>query len=314
MTQTAMKKTPSWKPRILRNDDSQQQPRLKPKFQPGDAQTLVDFDQLFKQHLAAWFEKNQHRYTDMDAMEAEMPEEYLRWLQKPNAGLNGIAPQAYFDHLSPQALTWQMLRYVQSGVSLPDPLLERIVALGRAEPLIEAMQNGDEEVRVLCVNLLEEMQAVHPVDLYIRWILDMHPGDAAADAAAEKLYDPAVAPDAMGKLLAALQDAPSLHSQDCLLDILSHYPPHELVMARLLRSFELRRDKAALYASLLGRYGQDEAIPVLVAALDWREINYLDYLEIRNAVESLGGTVRHSREFSGDPYYETLKNLEETEA
>lgn len=309
-----MKKTPSWKPRLLKSEPSQGQPRLKPKFQPGNSQTLIDFDQLFKTHLSAWFEKNQFRYADMDAMEADMPEEYLRWLKKPNIRLNGLAPQAYFQHLSPKALVAQLLRYVSHGVALPDPLLERIAELGDPQPLYEAMQHGDEEVRVLCINLLEEMQAKHPVALYVEWIAQMQPGDSVADAAAEKLYDPSISPDAMDRLLEALADAPSLHSQDCLLDILSHYPPHDMVLTRLLRSFELRREKAALYASLLGRYGQDSAIPVLVAALDWREINYLDYLEIRNAVESLGGTVRHSREFSGDPYFETLKNLEDSEA
>lgn len=296
-------KTPNWKPRILKNDEPQ----------AGDMLKLVDFDHLFKLHLSAWFEDNQNNYSSMDEMEADMPEEYLRWLKKPHTQLNGLAPQEYFHHLSPAALLQQVLCYLEADIPLPDPLIDRIIELRDPEPLYQIMRTDDEQIRILCVNLLEEMQAKPPVDLYIQWIRDMQPGDEAADAAADKLCDPQVMDTAIQPLLEALKDAPTLQSQDCLLDVLSHYPFNPLVLQRLLRSFDLRREKAALYASMLGRYGQESVIPVLVAALDWRDINYLDYIEIRNAVEALGGTVRHQRDFYGDPYYETLKNIQETE-
>ena len=42
-------------------------------------------------------------------------------------------------------------------------------------------------------------------------------------------------------------------------------------------------------------------------------MTYLDYLEIRNAIEELGGRVTTERDFSGDEFYESLKHLEEGE-
>ena len=42
------------------------------------------------------------------------------------------------------------------------------------------------------------------------------------------------------------------------------------------------------------------------AAQDDR-INYLDYVEIVSAIDALGGERPPEREFSGDPYYESLR-------
>ena len=39
------------------------------------------------------------------------------------------------------------------------------------------------------------------------------------------------------------------------------------------------------------------------------DLNYLDYLEIRSAIEMLGGEPGEPREFSGDPTYEAMRNL-----
>ena len=39
------------------------------------------------------------------------------------------------------------------------------------------------------------------------------------------------------------------------------------------------------------------------------DINYLDYVEVVNAIEALGGERPPEREFSGDPYYESLRQV-----
>ena len=38
-----------------------------------------------------------------------------------------------------------------------------------------------------------------------------------------------------------------------------------------------------------------------------KEINYIDYTEICNAIEMLGGEPDRKREFDGDAYYEMMK-------
>ena len=48
---------------------------------------------------------------------------------------------------------------------------------------------------------------------------------------------------------------------------------------------------------------------MLREALELTDLNYLDYIEIVHAIEALGGEVETEREFNGDPYYESLKDM-----
>ena len=82
------------------------------------------------------------------------------------------------------------------------------------------------------------------------------------------------------------------------------------ILALGLALLRERPEKTALFASLLGKLGAPRAIPALQQALDAPGIHYLDYLELRNAGEALGGDVRCERDFSGDPYYESLRRME----
>ena len=107
------------------------------------------------------------------------------------------------------------------------------------------------------------------------------------------------------QLLAALKGA-SDEAADCLLDLLSGLPQKDKrVFDRLVRHFLGRYERRAYFASLLARYGDAEAIPVLEEALPGAD--YADYRALLEAIEYLGGTVSKQRDFSGDPDFEKLK-------
>ena len=65
----------------------------------------------------------------------------------------------------------------------------------------------------------------------------------------------------------------------------------------------------ALIASYIAKFGDPDALPRMKQALEDPAINYLDYVEIANAVRALGGEVTSERTFDGDPYYESMKKL-----
>ena len=71
-----------------------------------------------------------------------------------------------------------------------------------------------------------------------------------------------------------------------------------------------RQEQRAFAARLLGRYGDARAIEPLKALISMSDITYYEYMELRNAVEALGGEIEHEREFYGDPDYEYLRDLE----
>ena len=96
-------------------------------------------------------------------------------------------------------------------------------------------------------------------------------------------------------------------AQETYLDILVNFPGDSRIYDLLMNAFLTHTEKIALYASFIGKLGDDRALDTLKKALNLTDISYLDYLEIRNAVEMLGGVVETEREFAGDPYYESLK-------
>jgi len=74
-----------------------------------------------------------------------------------------------------------------------------------------------------------------------------------------------------------------------------------------------RPEQREVYASFLLRLGDERAIGPLSQLLNSQDLGYLQYMEICNAIESLGGEVSVQREFSGDADYEQLRQLPEEE-
>ena len=67
--------------------------------------------------------------------------------------------------------------------------------------------------------------------------------------------------------------------------------------------------KRALYAGYLGKLGDDRALEPLMDAAEGNDINYVDFIEIRNAIERLGGEAP-IREFNDDPTYQAVQKLQ----
>ena len=63
-----------------------------------------------------------------------------------------------------------------------------------------------------------------------------------------------------------------------------------------------------LYASYLGMYEDLRALPLLRERIKNPHIGYVEFTEIRNSIERLGGEVDVKRDFSSDPDYAVLKN------
>ena len=77
--------------------------------------------------------------------------------------------------------------------------------------------------------------------------------------------------------------------RDIFADILSNYPGDDRIYELLKERFVTRDDRRALFASYLAKFGDDRAIPMLTQAAQDSDVNYLDYVEIVNAIETLGG-------------------------
>lgn len=272
----------------------------------------INFDRAFERYMAEWIKENSEKYKDdMDVIEDMMPDVYLEFLKKPADFLDGVAPQDYFEQFdnADMLVNW-LCDYIAQGVPVPDLLLERVTALGNpAEKSLLALVARDdlpEETQMMAISLLREMESKAPMQRYIDYIASLEEPSDKGDLCAEALMS--MGESVVEPILAALSGAGQI-GRDIFADVLSNYPGDERIYELMIERFVTRDERRALFASYLAKLGDERAIPMLKEAAQSPDINYLDYVEVVNAIEALGGERPPEREFSGDPYYESLRQV-----
>ena len=272
----------------------------------------INFDRAFERYMAEWIKENSEKYKDdMDVIEDMMPDVYLEFLKKPADFLDGVAPQDYFEQFdnADMLVNW-LCDYIAQGVPVPDHLLERVTALGNpAEKSLLALVARDdlpEETQMTAISLLREMESKAPMQRYIDYIASLEEPSDKGDLCAEALMS--MGESVVEPILATLSGAGQT-GRDIFADVLSNYPGDERIYELMIERFVTRDERRALFASYLAKLGDERAIPMLKEAAQSPDINYLDYVEVVNAIEALGGERPPEREFSGDPYYESLRQV-----
>ena len=95
-----------------------------------------------------------------------------------------------------------------------------------------------------------------------------------------------------------------------LMEILAGYKGNKAIFMGLV-SYLYKGEDVALFARLIGSYGDEQGIEVLKTFCENYEPNYNEFMEIRNAIEELGGDFDMKEDFEDDPLYRFLKGLDE---
>ena len=97
--------------------------------------------------------------------------------------------------------------------------------------------------------------------------------------------------------------------KEALLDLLADYPGDQEVFDFALNQFKNTKDKRALYAGYLAKLDDDHALEALLDVAESDDVTYIDFIEIRSAIERLGSEAP-VRDFSNDPTYKAVKRLQ----
>ena len=62
----------------------------------------INFDSHFNQYVQRWMAENRSHYKNVDEMEAQMPDVYLKWINIPMDWLDGQTPALYFEQYDAQ--------------------------------------------------------------------------------------------------------------------------------------------------------------------------------------------------------------------
>ena len=269
---------------------------------------LWNFSKRFSRVAEAWMKQNAGKYK-AEELEERLPDLYMRWLNTPAAWLDGDAPATYFNRFDDaEALVAMVDEYCRANIAVPDPLFDRIVALGapaaRALTAVLLDSGAQEKSRELAGSMLVEIGEGLPLEACVALIADTDAPESVKEQSVAILRS--AGRDAEPLLLAAMDGAAEA-ARCAYLDVLIDCSVDPRLFDWAMYGLRNQPDRREVYVSFLLRLGDERAIEPMQQMLRMTDLRYLDFVELSNAIESLGGEVTVHREFAGDADYEQLR-------
>ena len=257
---------------------------------------LIDFDGLFDEKLSEYMRMNAGKYTEKQ-WESVIPKLYKQFGDTFVAKA-GATPKAYYREMTDGELAEALARHVEEGVPVSDFLCRELESRGCPDALLPLISSGNEELVTLAVNAAGGNVRAFPAYFSL---LEGAGSEDVKDVVCEQLKSGADE---------AKEQALALYGRgverERMLEILSRCKTRDdRIFEILLREFRTG-DEVPMHASYLAAYGDERALPVLLEYIDRDDINYLEYQELKYAIEALGGEYTRPRDFTEDAYYQEI--------
>ena len=258
---------------------------------------LIDFDELFDRKLAQYMEEHAGEYSEKQ-WEDLIPRLYRNFGDTLIKSV-GTTPKGYYAEMTDEELVEALKAHHKEGVSVSDFLCRELESRGCPDALLALMQEAEGELLTLTINLAGSSKKALPV--YLDILLKTE-DEELKDTVTEYLKGNA---DAVKERVLTLYREGV--EREYMLEILSRCTQKDdEVFEILLNEFRTAPDDIPMHASYLASYGDERALPVLLDYIDRDETNYLEYQELKYAIEALGGEYNKVRDFSADPYFQEI--------
>lgn len=257
---------------------------------------LIDFDGLFDEKLAEYIRDNPTKYTEKQ-WENVIPKLY-RQFGDTYVAKAGATPRQYYSSMTDEELCDALARHVSEGVPVSDFLCREIERRGCTDALVRLLSLREAEILTLAVNLAGSSEKAYPA------YFDLLISEVSADikeAVCEQLKGGA---DAAKERAIACYEAGQ--EREIMLEILSRCKQRDDRVFDILMNAFRTGDEVPMHASYLAAYGDERALPVLLDYIDRDDINFLEFRELKYAIEALGGEYTKPRDFTNDPYYQEI--------
>ncbi|MBQ8320074.1 MAG: hypothetical protein IJX81_04255 [Clostridia bacterium] len=257
---------------------------------------LIDFDGLFDEKLAVYMEENKEKYTEQQ-WEDVIPRLYKKFGDTYVAKVK-CTPKEYYAKMTDAELTETLLAHLASDVPVPEFLCGEMESRGNAEMLLPLLDSDDAQTVSYAVNmLLSERKA------YEKYFTMLQEGKLPEDVL-DDVVDVLKA-DADFVCDRALELYRKGEATEYVLEILSRLKEKRSDEAYriLLNEFLQAEEKTPMRASYLAAYGDERALPVLLERIADETIGFVEFQELKYAIEALGGEYDEPRDFSWDSQY-----------
>lgn len=260
---------------------------------------LIDFDGLFDEKLTQYMEENKQKYTEKQ-WEDVIPKLYKKFGDTYVAKIK-CTPKEYYAKMSDQTLVETLQAHLTEGVPVPEFLCAEIEKRGEAETLLPLLESDDPQTVSYAINILGDDPRAFDAyfDILTQGRLDEDIRSDLADIF--RLHA-----DAVKERVYTLYQAGQ--AQEYALEILSRVREKEdRIYDLLLQAFLTGEEKVPMRASYLAAYGDERALPHLFNKIEDRTIGFVEFQELKYAIEALGGEYNEPRDFTGDKDYVAIE-------
>lgn len=257
---------------------------------------LYDFDGMFDEKLSEYVTKNADKHKEKE-WEDIIPKMYARFGDTVIKSL-GKSPNQYYAEMDDNQLVAQLRAHLKQGVAVSEFLCNAIEGRKIENLLIPLLSGTDDEI-AYALNLLGACREALPE--YMRLLTTSESEDVrntCVDYVKEFADD--VKNDALAYYKKGVQ-------REYMLEILSRCVVRDDEIFDILIKEFRTGDDVPMHASYLASYGDERALGYLLDKIDEEGISFIEYQELKYAIESLGGSYEKERDFSSDPYYQLVK-------
>ena len=254
----------------------------------------IDFDGLFDKKLAKYLQENAGKFTEKQ-WEDKIPALYQKFGDTYLKSIDST-PRGYYARMSDKELVDELLSHIQADIPISDFLCREIEKRDCPEEILPLFDCKDEQLLTLAINLA----GANPIafDKYFALLK----GDAdreIKDTVVDQLKMNADA--AKERALTFYQEG---IEKELMLEVLSRTKERDDSVFNVLLAAFREGEELPMRASYLAAYGDSRALPVLLERIAAEDINFLEFRELKYAIEALGGEYTEERDFSTDPYYQ----------
>ncbi len=255
---------------------------------------LIDFDGMFDEKLAQYMSENKQKHTERE-WENVIPKLYKKFGDTRIAKI-GCTPKEYYGSMSSEELAETLKAHLSEGVPVPEFLCNELEERGAVETLLPLLMEKDSEAVSYAINLigederafdsyftiLSENRLTEDIRSDVTDILRTHADEIKTHAIA--LYRKGVAKEYMLEILSRAKER------------------SEEIFEILLGEFR-SAEETSTRAGYLAAYGDERALPYLLSRIEDKSIGFVEFQELKYAIEALGGMYDEPRDFSADKDY-----------
>lgn len=263
-----------------------------------------DLEEFFMKSVREKVLSNKEKYSNVKVIEKELMGMYLDWVQHSNEELDGFTPIEYVKIVDKSGNLFDYIEYMlNTEREVSDIVTDALVKRDDAIELVKKLlQSNDRNTLKYAFTVMFELDNSLVTDLCIDVIRNKDENQEKIGACYQMLAEDN--DEAVDKILSIMYEVDE-DTQFIFADILSNYKNNENIFMWLVTMLYRGKDLCEV-AQMLGRYGDNKAVNMINSFVLDKDLNYMEFIELRNAVERLGGEFEYEKDFSEDEYYKKI--------